>query len=53
MNFPDLVEHPDTGTWLSMAGPTEGKAFPSDADVPFRDAVLKAMELALSRERGA
>ena len=53
MNFPDLVEHPDTGTWLSMAGPTAGKAFPSDVDISFKEAVLRAMQEAMSRERGA
>jgi uncharacterized cupin superfamily protein len=52
MNFPDVVEHPDTGTWLSMAGPTKGKAFPSDVDMSFKEAVLKAMQAAMSRERG-
>ena len=53
MNFPDVVEHPDTGAWLSMSSPTQGKAFPADVDVSFRDAVVKAMESALTRERGA
>ncbi len=52
MNYPDVVEHPDTGTWLSMSGPTQGKAFPSDVDISFRDAVIKAMDSALSHERG-
>ena len=52
MNFPDVVEHPDTGTWLSMSGATEGKAFPAGTDVSFKDAVVKAMESALTRERG-
>jgi uncharacterized cupin superfamily protein len=51
MNFPDVVEHLDTGTWLSMSGPTEGKAFPSKVDVSFRDAVFKAMEESSARER--
>ncbi len=53
MNFPDAVEHPDTGMWLSMSGRSEGKAFPSDVDISFREAVFKAMDEALSRERGA
>jgi hypothetical protein len=51
MIFPDVVEHLDTGTWLSMAGPTEGKAFPSDVDISFKEAVLKAMEAGSARER--
>ena len=50
MNFPDVVEHPDTGTWLSMSGPTQGKAFPSDTDISFKDAVLKAMQTATAHE---
>lgn len=52
-NFPDVVEHLDTGTWLSMSGPTEGKAFPSDVETSFREAMFKAMDAALTRERGA
>ncbi len=50
MNFPDVIEHPDTGTWLSMSGPAEGKAFPGGVEVSFKDAVLKAMDQAMSRE---
>ena len=52
MNFPDVVEHPDTGTWLAMSGPTQGKAFPEGADVSFKDAVVKAMNSAMSCESG-
>ena len=52
MNYPDVVEHPDTGTWLSMAGPTEGKAFPSEVDISFKEAVLKAMDASSAHERG-
>ena len=51
MNFPDVVEHPDTGTWLAMSGPTRGKAFPAGADVDYKEALLKAMDVALTRER--
>jgi uncharacterized cupin superfamily protein len=51
MNAPDVVEHPDTGTWLTMVGPDRGKAHPPDVDVSFRDAVIKAMETALVNER--
>lgn len=53
MSFPDVVEHPDTGTWLSMSGATEGKAFPANVDIHFKEAVLKAMETALTRESGS
>ena len=52
MNFPDVVQHVDTGTWLAMAGPAQGKAFPSEVDVSFKDAVLKAMEAGSAQERG-
>ncbi len=52
MNFPDVVEHPDTGTWLSMSGPAEGKAFPPNVDVSFKEALFKAMDSAAARERG-
>ncbi len=51
MNFPDVVEHLDTGTWLSMAGPTEGKAFAANVSMSFRDAVMKGMDSAAARER--
>ena len=51
MNFPEVVEHPDTGTWLAMTGPTQGKAFPPDTDISFKDAVLRGMQTGASRER--
>ena len=51
MNFPDVVEHPDTGTGLAMTSATEGKAFPDGAEISFREAVEKAMGAALVRER--
>ena len=44
MRFPDLAEHLDTGTLLAITGPAAGRAFPPDADVPFADAVLRAMQ---------
>ena len=53
MNYPDVVEHLDTGTWLTMASPTEGKAHPPDTDISFREAVVKGMESGLSAERGS
>ena len=44
MRFPDVAEHLDTGTLLAITGPAAGRAFPPDADVPFADAVLRAMQ---------
>jgi uncharacterized cupin superfamily protein len=43
MNFPEVAEHLDTGTWLAVLGPRDGKAFPAGTDVPFMDAVVQAM----------
>lgn len=48
--YPDVVEHPDTGTWLVTTGPETGKAFPQNVDVSFRDAVFKAMDAGAQRE---
>src|SRR3954447_26416664 len=44
MRFPDLAEHLDTGTVLTITGAASGQAFPAGADVPFADAVLSAMQ---------
>jgi uncharacterized cupin superfamily protein len=51
MRFPDVAEHLDTGAWLAITGPAEGKVFPAGADAPFLDAVLAAMDAAAERER--
>jgi len=48
--FPEVAEHPDTGTVLSMTGPAEGKSFPEGTDLPFMDTVMAAMQAA--KERG-
>jgi uncharacterized cupin superfamily protein len=50
MNFPDVVEHLDTGTWLAVTGPQDGKAFPAGTDVPFMDTIVLAMRAAAERE---
>lgn len=50
MSFPEVAEHPDTGTLLAMTGPDEGKSFPAGTDVPFIESVLKAMEAAPASE---
>jgi len=50
MRFPEVAEHPDTGTVLSMTGPAEGKSFPEGTDLPFMDTVMAAMQAA--KERG-
>lgn len=31
MRFPEVAEHPDTGTLLAMTAPAQGWAFPADA----------------------
>jgi hypothetical protein len=50
MNFPDVAEHLDTGTWLAITGPQNGKAFPARTDVPFVESVAQAMRAAAERE---
>jgi uncharacterized cupin superfamily protein len=44
MRFPDIAEHVDTGALLAITAPAAGRAFPANADVPFADAVLGALE---------
>lgn len=50
MRFPEVVEHPDTGTWLVMSAPAEGKAFPARTDIAFRDAVIEGMQTGAARD---
>ena len=52
MVFPEVAEHVDTGTVLSMTGPAQGKVFPHGTDVPVLDALLRAMQLGVDRDRG-
>jgi hypothetical protein len=34
MNFPEVAEYPDTGAWLALTGPMDGKVFPAGAHAP-------------------
>jgi uncharacterized cupin superfamily protein len=43
MHFPDVVEHLDTGTWLAVTGPQDGKAFPDGSDAPLMKMIKKAV----------
>jgi uncharacterized cupin superfamily protein len=43
MHVPDVAEHVDTGTLLAITGEAAGRAFPAGSDVPFLDAVRRAM----------
>jgi len=52
MNVPDVAEHADTGTWLALIGPQDGKAFPAGSDTPFMETVVQAMRAAAEHERG-
>jgi uncharacterized cupin superfamily protein len=44
MHFPDVAEHVDSGTVLAITGPAVGRAFPAGSDVPFFEAVRRAMQ---------
>jgi uncharacterized cupin superfamily protein len=48
--FPDIAEHPDTGTVMAMVAPSDGKTFPGASDSPFEGLYLRAMEAAHERE---
>jgi uncharacterized cupin superfamily protein len=52
MNFPEVAEHVDTGTWLTLKGPMDGKAFPAGTDVPFMDVLVEAMRAGTERDDG-
>jgi uncharacterized cupin superfamily protein len=53
MHFPDIAEHLDTGALLAITGPAAGRAFPADADVPFADAVMRALQAEAEAEAAA
>jgi uncharacterized cupin superfamily protein len=53
MRFPDVAEHLDTGALLAITGLAAGRAFPADSDVPFADAVLRAMQAEAAAEAEA
>jgi uncharacterized cupin superfamily protein len=46
MRYPEVAEHPDTGTWLAAIGPREGKAFPAGSEIALMESVVRAMEAA-------
>jgi uncharacterized cupin superfamily protein len=50
MHFPEVAEHIDTGTWLAVTGPRDGKAFPAGADIPLLESVLRAMRAAAEHD---
>jgi uncharacterized cupin superfamily protein len=50
MNFPEVGEHPDTGTWLALTGPMDGKVFPAGAHAPDIESVLRAIRAATEHE---
>jgi uncharacterized cupin superfamily protein len=52
MNFPEVAEHVDTGTWLTLVGPRDGKAFRAGTDVTFMDVLPEAMRAGTERDRG-
>lgn len=43
MNHPDVVEHGDTGATLTVTAPGEGKVFPGGSDVPYFEAIVRAV----------
>ena len=52
MRFPEIAEHLDAGTWLAVTGPQDGKAFPPGTDIPFMEAVVRAMRAAAEHDDG-
>jgi uncharacterized cupin superfamily protein len=52
MNLPEIAEYVDTGTWLTLVGPQDGKAFPAGADVPFMDVRVQGMRAGTERDGG-
>ncbi len=44
MQIPEVAEYPDTGTWLAMTDPGEGKVFPAGTDVTIGEAMRQAMK---------
>ena len=52
MNFPELAEHVDTGTWLAVKGPTDGRAFPAGSDITFVESLVQAMRASAEHDDG-
>jgi uncharacterized cupin superfamily protein len=44
MNFPEVAEHLDTGTWLAVTGPRDYKAFPAGSEIELMESLVRAME---------
>lgn len=53
LRFPDIAEHPDTGTVMAMTDPTAGKTFPGASDAPFIELYMQAMNAARDHEAEA
>ena len=51
MHFPDVAEHVDTGAVLTITGHAAGKVFPAGSDVPFPDAVVRAIAAGVNEAR--
>lgn len=52
MRYPEVAEHPDTGTTLAVLGPRDGRMFPAGSDIPFMEAATRAFQAAPPREEG-
>ena len=46
MHFPEVAEHPDAGTTLAVLGPRDGRMFPAGSEIPFAEAVARAIRAA-------
>lgn len=44
MNFPDVAEHLDGGTYLAVTGPREAKVFPADSEITLMESRMRGME---------
>ncbi len=53
MRFPEVAEHLDTGTWLAMTGPQEGKVFPAGSEIGVMDALATAMAAGAEHDAGS
>jgi uncharacterized cupin superfamily protein len=50
IRYPEIAEYLDTGTWLTLTGPQEGKVFPGGADVAILESVERAMRAAAEHD---
>jgi len=44
MNFPDVAEHLDAGTYLAVTGPREARVFPASSEITLMESRTRAME---------